>query len=688
MSTGATKSTRKKRRYTKSRLTDQAIRVLILPVVLVYFEVVLHLAVYRSLNAKIFYPILFALSLGFFASAVVGLLRNTAAKVVTWILLALTMVLFFVQLVYYGLFKTYLTLFMMQNAGDATEFWRDGLAQAFKVLPVLIVFALPLVLFGILRKKVSMKHRLHPTFLCGSIACSLLFLAIAMVSVNSGTKQTSVHALMYEEWRTDDGVRDMGLFVNLVQDVKKCLTYDGDKVSDGDISDVNLDDLIVKKDDTPTPEPTREPSSTPTPSPTPIDKSPNELNIDFAALAASEKKDSIKAIHEYMATAETTNKNEYTGMFEGYNVIMLTCEAFSTWCIDENLTPTLYKMANEGFVFNNFYNPVWITSTSDGEYVECMGLYPDLQKNNSFKRAGANGNYLPYCLGNQMKRYGYTARAYHNNTYTYYGRDKSHPLMGYEYKAVGHGLDIKETWPESDLEMMQVSMEDYINDEHFVAYYMTVSGHMRYNWTGNTMCVKHKEEVQDLPYSEACKAYIACNMELDQALAYMIQRLEEAGKLENTLFVFAGDHYPYGLELDEIRELSAWEIDETFELYRSTLVIWSASMEEPIPVDKLSSTVDIMPTVCNLLGIDYDSRLYIGKDIFSDNSPLVIFKDGSFITEYCKYDVKNGEMTMLQDVELPEGYIKSVREIVKTRLTISRGIVNNDYYKYLKDYLP
>ena len=673
------------RKYSGKKLAAGLGQIVLLPAAFGYLELVLHLAVYRSADSGILLSVCFAASFGFAFSALIGLLPEKAARVVKWLLLAVSFLLFLVQLVYYRLFKTYLTLFMLENTGDATEFWKDGLAVLFKNLPVLVIFAAPLIIYGVLSARGFRERRLIPLFTCLSLTLAALFLCIPMAVIDSRDHADgSPYQLLFEEWQTDGGTKEMGIFVNLLQDIRKCVTYDGNEVSD--LSGKSLDEL-VKKDVTDTPEPTREPSSTPTPTPTPIDKSPNALDIPFETLAEKETDSAVKAIHEYMASAETTNKNEYTGLFAGYNVIMLTCEAFSTWAIDEELTPTLYKMANEGFVFENFYNPIWITSTSDGEYAECMGLYPDLQKNNSFKRAGTNGNYLPYCLGNLLKPLGYACYAYHDNTYTYYGRDKSHPLMGYEYKAVGNGLEIKETWPESDLEMMQVSMDDYINEEHFHAYYMTVSGHMRYTWSGNQMAAKHREEVEDLPYSDACKAYIACNMELDQALSYMITRLEEAGKLENTVFVFTGDHYPYGLELDEIRELSKWEIDETFELYRSTLVIWSASMEEPVPVEKLSSSVDILPTVCNLLGLDYDSRLYTGHDIFSDNSPLVIFKDGSWITEYMKYDAKTGEKTLLTDAVLPEDYVSQVKEIVKTRLAISRGILNNNYYKYLKEYL-
>ena len=55
-----------------------------------------------------------------------------------------------------------------------------------------------------------------------------------------------------------------------------------------------------------------------------------------------------------------------------------------------------------------------------------------------------------FCLGNQFRRLGYATKAYHNHTWDYYSRDISHPNMGYVYKGLGHGLDVRATWPESD----------------------------------------------------------------------------------------------------------------------------------------------------------------------------------------------------------------------------------------------
>lgn len=677
-------SSRKKKRVEPWMKMTQ---MLLFPVALVWLEVVFHIGIYKNVDAYIVFPVLFAVSVGALLTFLIGGLKHKVAKVVTWIVLALTSVLYMTQAVYYGIFKTFLTIYMMLgNAGDATEFWREGLSGIWAKLPVVLLLAVPMIVYGVLLKR-GYFHRKMPTeYRVANFAMctAALSLAFCLFSTEAG-RTVGLKSLYFDEWQIDRGFKQLGVLTGSMQDVKMCITYDTD-VSD-DVEYVGLPSISLGTP-TPTkaPEVTKEPDATATPTPTPIDTSPNIINIDFAALVEDSKNDSIKAINEYMAAATPTNKNEYTGMFEGYNLIMLTCEGFSPWAVDEEVTPTLYKLVHEGFYFKNFYTPIWITSTSDGEYAACTGLLPDLKKNNSFKRSADVS--MPLCLGHVFGKLGYSTNAYHNNSYTYYGRNKSHPNMGYTFTAVGNGLEISKAWPASDLEMMQATVSQYISDGQFHAYYMTVSGHLEYTFNGNSMAKKNKDAVANLPYSDHCKAYIACNVELDKAMEYLIDQLELAGVADKTVIVMSSDHYPYGLTIEEIEEIQGGDVEETFELYRNHLVIWSASMEEPIEVEKYCSSVDIVPTICNLFGIEYDSRLYIGSDILSTAPALVLFKDSSFITDYCKYNAGNGKITMLADVELPEGYIDTVKSIVRNKFSISRGILNNNYYSTIEKYLP
>ena len=153
-------------------------------------------------------------------------------------------------------------------------------------------------------------------------------------------------------------------------------------------------------------------------------------------------------------------------------------------------------------------------------------------------------------------------------------RDLSHPDLGYVYKAVGNGLEITESWPESDLEMIDVTTGEYMNEEPFHAYYMTVSGHLEYNFQGNAMAAKNQALVEDAPYSEHVRAYLACQIELDRALELLLERLEEAGVADNTVIALTADHYPYGLTPEEQSELAGHTLEENFELYRNACILY------------------------------------------------------------------------------------------------------------------
>jgi len=402
----------------------------------------------------------------------------------------------------------------------------------------------------------------------------------------------------------------------------------------------------------------------------------NIMDIDFQALAEAEKNPVIADMHRYFASLQPTKKNEYTGMFKGDNLILITAESFSPYALSPELTPTLYEMATEGFVFKNFYNPVWGVSTSDGEYVACTGLIP---KTGIWSMARSGKNHMPFTMGNQLGSLGYITKAYHNHTYTYYKRHISHPNMGYDYKGIGNGLKVKETWPESDLEMIEVTTGEYIGSQPFHTYYMTISGHMNYNFTGNNMAMKNREYVEHLPYSEPAKAYIACNLELEFAMRELVKRLEDAGVADKTVIAISADHYPYGLPRECIDELAGHKLEDNFDLYKSTFILWKKGMD-PIVVDKPCSSLDIIPTLSNLFGLEYDSRLLMGSDILSDAPSLVIFSNRSWITDRAMYNSITNAATFTDGTDENAGYVDSINKIVEEKFYYSEKILDNDYY--------
>jgi phosphoglycerol transferase MdoB-like AlkP superfamily enzyme len=367
-------------------------------------------------------------------------------------------------------------------------------------------------------------------------------------------------------------------------------------------------------------------------------------------------------------------------MFEGYNLILITAEGFSPYAVHKEVTPTLYKLVNEGFVFNNFYTALWQTSTSDGEFVALTGLIP-VGTRSMYK---VRNNLLPFSLGHQFNLLGIESKAYHNHTYTYYDRDETHPNLGYLFKAKGNGLILdSDVWPESDLEMIQHTVDEFIHEDQFHIYYLTVSGHMNYTFIGNSMAFKNKDLVKDLPYSSDARAYIACQIELDRALEELIRRLIEAGIAEKTVIALSSDHYPYGWEKERLDELAGHEVDPNFEVYRNHFILWNPGMENNIIIDKPASSMDILPTLCNLFGLTYDSRLLMGRDILSDSEPLVILSNRSFITDKAMYNSVTNEVINLTDEELPRDYVKNMNAVIKNKFTVSKSIIQTDYYRYV-----
>ena len=426
--------------------------------------------------------------------------------------------------------------------------------------------------------------------------------------------------------------------------------------------------------------------------PAPIVYGVNSLDIDFEALALEAPNSTVAALETYVASRTPSSQNEYTGLFQGKNLIFITAEAFSREAVSEEYTPTLYRLMTRGINFTDYYQPAWGGSTSTGEYSNLTGLIPTYGVSSIQKSASRN---MYFTLGNQLQRLNYSSFAYHNHTYTYYDRHRTHRNLGYStYMGLGNGLEgkIRNQWPESDLELMQATVDQYIDLQPFSVYYMTISGHTHYNWGGNSMSGKNRDAVADMEGSDAVRAYIAANLELEYAMEYLIERLEEAGIADDTVIVLGSDHYPYGLAeeysssyRDALAELYGYDYYEPWARDHNALIIWCGSLEDrdPIVVDTPVYSLDIVPTVSNLMGLEYDSRLLVGRDVFSDTEPLVLWIDRSWMTDLARYNASTGVLTVKDGAELPEDYVSRISAVVSNHFTFSKNVLDTDFYGVL-----
>ncbi|MBQ6810080.1 MAG: sulfatase-like hydrolase/transferase [Firmicutes bacterium] len=626
-----------------------------------FMECVLKVYVYGTLfDFGLLITALFSASFGVLCGVITALFKEKAGRIIGFVLLFLPGFWIMVQTVYHTIFSAFFTLYSLSGAGDAAEFWQAAVSGILDALLPLVLVLLPFVFFFAWDRYLRVKVRPLKAGFAAMLIAAVLLQGLALGLVHTGDDDVMSRKYLFTKTFIPQlSVQEFGALTTLRLDLKNMIFGMEDTETAAAYEAEEAARLKEERGD----------------------YDLNVLDIDFEALAASETDSTYRDMHEYFGAVTPGVQNKYTGMFAGKNLIWICAEGFSSWALNEELTPLLYKMSHECFVFENFYNPIWGVSTSDGEYTTTTGLIP---KVGVWSMSASSSNAMPFCMGNQLSAQGYLCNAYHNHSYTYYDRHLSHPNLGYHYIGKGNGLNVKTQWPESDVEMMEKTIDDYIHsDAPFHVYYMTVSGHLEYNFGGNAMSIKHKAEVEDLPYSDPCKAYIACQIELEEALNVLVNRLAAEGKLDDTLIVLSGDHYPYGLTHEQIEELNGSPVDENFELYHSTLIIWNSAMAtegNTVTVDKPCYSVDILPTLSNLMGVDYDSRLLMGRDILSTSSPLVVFSNHSWLTDKGRYNAVTGEFIPEEGVNVNDTYVQNMMDKVNSMFTYSAKILTYDYY--------
>lgn len=634
-------------------------------------------------NESSFYFILFLPAIAVFLTVLTGWFKEKTKlnRLVTPIVMAVPFAFYVSQFIYRRIFQSYFSVFMIGAGEDAIKDFGWALWDTIKgsisgiilcLLPVLVT-----VLFAFLPTKSLFEGYGKKVRTFSFLSVLLLWGLGVLLLLPFGTGEFSAYnAYHASDIDTDTGASKLGVLPNSVIEFKY-LFFGVDESEDDN-------QLII-------PVAPVEPE---------INTEPNinsKINFEQLKLATNDK--DKQELCDYFAALSGTNKNEYTGMLKDYNLIYICAEAFSSHAIDPVVTPTLYKMSQGGIVLNNYYNS-FKNTTTNGEFAFTTGLWPDVSR-----KADANstqGSFvqsknklLPYTLGNMFKNIGVNTYAFHNYQGYYYQRNKTHPNIGYNnLKFMGQGMSFTTAWPSSDYEMMQQSIDDYINQEQFHAYYMTFSGHGPYS-TANPIAVRNYKEVNNLlngrNISNGAKYYLAANYELEKAMKYLIEKLDAAGKLDKTMIVITGDHYPYYLSDNDMTSLIGRSLEQNFEKYLSSCIMYCPGIDT-IKVDTPVCNVDILPTILNLWGMEYDSRLLPGTDIFSNNTHIAMIYNKSFVTEYVKYNSQNGEAEWLPAAEkLSEEDRKQHLEycvaITKSRYTASLKIISEDFYRFVMNSL-
>ncbi len=633
-----------------------------------YCETVFHLWITEDLTAGRFGAVaLFALGFGSILALIAGFLgQKNWGKWGNTLLVGLVSALYMVEYFVSDAYVTFMDMGTLLGGamGVATDFGDVVLTLVVRDFWRILVILLPTVFYALFAMPVKTSWRRQGI-------CLVLALAGYLAGFGLVTAVGEDAARLDSAYNFDSAVRCFGLNMGFALDAMNR----GEPEEEAE---------FVVVETVPPQQPQEDPEE--------VVYSPNVMDLDFETLAKTEPNSRIANIHKYVASVAPTKQNAYTGLFKGKNLIIITAEAFAKEVIDPELTPTLYRLANEGIRFDDYYQPMWGGSTSSGEFSVLTGLV-SASGTNSIKESRQQELFLS--IGRQLQKEGYFSAAYHNHLYNFYERDTTHTLYGYDtYMGMKNGMEagVSDQWPESDLEMMEFTVSQYIDHQPFSVYYMTVSGHCRYNFLGNAMSKKHQEVVRDLPYSDTVKAYLACQMELEYALESLVRQLEEAGIADDTVIVLSTDHYPYGLEnsstwgnnRDYIAELYGYDPKNHVERDHNALILWSGCIEElDLVVEEPTYSLDILPTLSNLFGVEYDSRLLVGRDVFSEAEPIVLWYDYTWKTDKGIYNSENRTFTPAEGVEVDDAYVRRIQDIVYNKIYYSREAQNTDYFNYL-----
>ena len=399
-------------------------------------------------------------------------------------------------------------------------------------------------------------------------------------------------------------------------------------------------------------------------------------------LIEAETNEEMIAIDQFLHSQNITDYNEYTGIFKGKNIITIMIEAFDYMAIDQTLTPTLYKMKTQGWFFENYYTPKYSCTTGESEFIGQVSLVPE---NMTCAPNDYGTNLYPYSLFNLLRNEDYDTYAFHNWYDEFYDRRIVYQNMGTNVYYNKNDLNITEYkgWP-SDIELFDQAYDIIDKTKPFYAHIVTSSTHFPYDqdsWSADL----HLDKINEIypNYPSDAKRYLSKAMILDEALEHLIAKLNNDQLLEDTIILIYPDHHPLKMDFNTIQSCSYMDrTSYTYSIDHTPMIIYGASIQ-PQTFSEICSTFDIVPTVANLMGIDFDPRFYMGNDYFAPNKEtMVIFANGDFLIEEGYYSNVEEKFYPFNDQQINDNQLNHYQILSKNKINVSSKILRNNYFYY------
>lgn len=382
--------------------------------------------------------------------------------------------------------------------------------------------------------------------------------------------------------------------------------------------------------------------------------------------------DDFAKVDEYFELKGESPVNEYTGIFDDKNVIVVMMESMDTWMIDKKHTPTIYKMMKNGINFTNYNAPFFGTGfTFSSEFAFNTGFFTPVS---AVSAANFSTHSFPYSLASLFKEAGYTTNSFHFNDPEFYNRGIMHKSFGYErYNSL---FELGITGAEAELDSNMLKNEEIYNkmvgNTPFFDFVITYSAHLPY--TGDDakllLAKEYRPDLINENINEEKNNIQILAADTDEFFRQLLERLETDGLLEDTVIVAYTDHFAYGVSDAEL--LSEWKGNELS--YRVPAFVYAEGIK-PMQISKPMMTIDWAPTIVNLFGLKRDGR-YIGNDILEpSNNGFVYVETWAWMDNKMYYTPSEDEPSQ-KDL----AYIQKQNQRVKNSIEVNDTVILGDYY--------
>lgn len=624
---------------------------------------------FRVQNSQTYPSIVFVRSLLFvgFLTSILYLintyLNTILARILTVLLFLFNSIYAFFQTgihYYYGHFFS--MRFLFEGTPDVGSYTVDFLKYLkFETYAFILIGLISIAIYLYIKPEKATDT--NSKYLLISIMSSLLlylaYIAVLFIGDAPNAFESSIK-LYIKPYYTENAMNQLGMSSFISTDIIYSLTSDGSlevKIPQEEIVDEPIEESEEEK-------------------PSTLDGRIQD-DLEWIQARDAEQNDTIRSIDNYFLGKSYTERNDKTGVYKDKNFIYVLVEAFDMIAIHETLTPTLYKMQQEGTYFDHFFSPQFNCATAESELMSLSSLYPVID---TCTMSAYYDRTSPQTIFNLFKNQSYNTSSYHNWNDQFYPRSIIHPELGSD-----HYRDVKTLIPrlisgwQSDLTMMEGIVKELNAEEgKFMSYIITSSTHLPYDAPsslGNRYVNRVLEVYPDAPLE--IRTYLSKAVELDLAMQYLLENLSS---MDNTVVAMYADHRPLkmkGAYLDrysDINRLAMYELD------RTPMIVYNPQ-QVPEKVSKVSSTIDMAPTFANLFDLDYDTRLFMGNDIFSNEENFVIFQNGSWYSQKGYFSTADARFYPFDEANsISSDEINRVNQIVKNKMSVSSLIYTHQYF--------